>query len=246
MSVPRSDDRAWTLVTRCYIRAVREIVLRGRGPNTLTLESLRRLAGELEEAGDAPILIRGEGRAFSAGLDLDALGGDLVAVLDAMEEAAGALFLHPAPTVACVNGHAIAGGCLLALACDHRVAADDETVHIGMTALALGLVYPPLVLEILRYRLPSHTMERVLLGADRFTPREALALGLVDELAPDPLAAARDRLATLANHPRAAYAHTKRALRQRAVAMDETERQYLLEQAASAWSPEAIRARLKR
>lgn len=230
----------------CYIAGMREIVLRGRGPNTITLESLRRFAGELEEAGDEPLLLRGEGSAFSAGLDLDALGGDLVPLLDAIDEAAGALFLHAGPTVACINGHAIAGGCLLALACDHRVVSSDPKLRVGMTALSLGLVYPPLALAILRYRLPSHTIERVVLGAGRFGPEEALSLGLVDELSSDPLATARARLAALADHPRAAYAHTKRALRQRAVAIDETERQYLLEEASRAWDPDAVRARLRR
>lgn len=225
---------------------MREIVLRGRGPNTLTLESLRRFQGELDEAADEPVLIRGEGSAFSAGLDLDALGGDLVDLLEAMEEVACALFLHPAPTVACVNGHAIAGGCLLALACDHRVVADDEHLRMGMTALALGIVYPPLVLEVLRYRLPPSSLERVLLGADRFDPREALALGLVDELAADPLAVGRERLKKLADYPRAAYAHTKRALRTSAVTIDEAERRLRLEEAARAWDPEDVRARRAR
>jgi enoyl-CoA hydratase/carnithine racemase len=225
---------------------MREIVLRGRGPNTLTLDSLRRFAAELEEAGDEPVLVRGDGDAFSAGLDLDALGGDLRELLDATEEAAGALFLHPGPTVACINGHAIAGGCLLALACDHRVLKDDPSVRVGMTALALGLVYPPLVLEVLRYRLPSHALDRVLLGAERFAPNDALALGLVDELAADPLAVARERLTRLASHPRAAYAHTKRALRQHAIAVDEAERQFLLDAAAQAWDPVAARARRPR
>ena len=224
---------------------MREIILRGRGPNTLTLESLRRFSAELAEAGGDALLIRGEGSAFSAGLDLDALGGDLGALLDAMEEAASALFLHPAPTVACVNGHAIAGGCLLAIACDHRVLSDRAEVKMGMTALALGLVYPPIVLEVLRYRVPSAALERVLLGAERFGPSEALALGLVDELAADPRAVSRERLARLADHPRAAYAHTKRALRAPAIAMDPAERRLRLEEAAGAWDPEAVRARMR-
>ena len=162
-----------------------------------------------------------------------------------MEEAASALFLHPAPTVACINGHAIAGGCLLALACDHRVLSDRADVKVGMTALALGLVYPPIVLEVLRYRVPSASLERVLLGAERFGPSEALALGLVDELATDPLAIARARLQRLADHPRAAYAHTKRALRAGAIAMDPAERRLRLEEATRAWDPEAVRARLR-
>lgn len=222
---------------------MREIVLRGRGPNTLSLESLRLFIDALDEAGDDALLIRGEGSAFSAGLDLDALEGNVQELLGLMEEAAGRLFLHPGPTVACVNGHAIAGGCLLALACDHRVLSDASGVKVGMTALGLGLVYPPVVLAVLRYRVPAHSLERVLLGADRFGPPEALSLGLVDELAADPLTVARARLERLASHPRAAYAYTKRALRAPALAIDEAERQLRLEEATRAWSPDEVRAR---
>lgn len=224
---------------------MREIVLAGRGPNTLSVASLAGFATELEQAEGEGILIRGAGTAFSAGLDLDALRGELRPLLDAMERVIQALFLYPGPTVACVNGHAIAGGCLLAIACDHRVASADPSVRIGMTAVALGLVYPPTVLEVLRYRLPSHALERVLLGAERFDPAGALALGIVDELADDPLAIARARLARLASHPRAAYADTKRALRRSAITIDEAERRALLEQAVQAWDPAAARARSK-
>ncbi len=228
------------------LRAMREILIRGRGPNTLGLESLKAFTDEVRAAKDEPLLIRGEGEAFSAGLDLDALSGDLRELLEAMEASAAALFLHPAPTVACVNGHAIAGGCLLAIACDHRVVADTPKLRMGMTALSLGLSYPPIVLGILRHRLPPHTIERVLLGASRFGPEEAVSLGVVDELTANPLAVARARLTQLAEHPRAAYARTKRALREPAIAMDEAERQRLVEETVRAWDPEAVRARLRR
>jgi enoyl-CoA hydratase len=220
-----------------------EIVLRGRGPNTLSIESMRELSARVRGAAGEPLLLRGEGAAFSAGLDLDSLG-EVHALLEAIEESASALFLHDAPTVACVNGHAVAGGCLLALCCDHRVAASDPAVRIGMTGAALGLAYPPTVLAILRYRL-GNAIDRVLLGADRFDPKGALALGLVDEIADDPLAAARERLERLASHPREGYALTKRELRARAIAIDEADRKRFLEDAARAWDPEAIRARLK-
>jgi enoyl-CoA hydratase len=221
---------------------VKEIVLTGRGPNTMTPASLERFREELASARDEAILIRGEGTAFSAGLDLDALSGSLGSMLDAMEDVIRSLFLHPAPTVACVNGHAIAGGCLLAIACDYRVVSSDPKLKMGMTAVSIGLVYPPTVLEVLRYRLPSHALDRVLLCAERFSPSQALALGMVDEIADDVHAVARAHGARLEAFPREPYAHTKRALRRRAISMDEAERRALLEEAAHAWDP----SRLKR
>jgi len=191
-----------------------EVVLAGRGPNLMSLATLRAFGDELRAHPDAPILLYGEGEAFSAGLDLNALAeGDPRAVTDEIERLVTALFHHPAPTVAAVNGHAVAGGCLVAQACDYRIGAEHPKIKIGMTGVAIGIAYPPVVLRILRHRLPRHTIERVLLEAERHPPREALALGLLDEVGPDAVEAGRAKLAALAAHPRGAYAAAKRALR---------------------------------
>ncbi|MCB9594178.1 MAG: enoyl-CoA hydratase/isomerase family protein [Sandaracinaceae bacterium] len=217
---------------------MRELVLRGRGPNTMTFESLRAFADDLEAHPDAPVLLYGEGNAFSAGLDLKALAdGDPRAVTDEIERVVRLLFLHPAPTVAAVNGHAVAGGCLVAQACDLRLATDDPSIKIGMTGVALGITYPPVVMRLLRHRLPSHTIERVLLEAERHDPQSAAALGLVDEVVPDAIARGRERLAALAKHPRHAYAEAKLALRRGALDVDEAERARFEAAAAEAWDP---------
>lgn len=223
-----------------------ELRLTGRGPNTMSLDSVSAFLERMDSVGDQPLLVTGEGDAFSAGLDLDALPDtDPHQLLEAMEEVTRRLFLHPAPTVACVNGHAVAGGCLLAIACDHRVVADDDSLRMGMPGVAIGLAYPPLVVRVLRARLPRHTIERVLLGAELFGPREALALGVVDEVAADPLAVARERLAARAAHPRHAYAEAKRALREPEARVTEEERAAYLERVLPAWSAEELRTRLR-
>ncbi len=196
---------------------MREIVLRGRGPNTMSLAMLSALERELDAAGDAPLLVTGEGSAFSAGLDLDELAradaSHVAELLAAMERTTRKLFLHPAPTVALVNGHAIAGGCLLAQCCDHRVAPREPRIRIGMTGVAIGLVYPPFVMAVFRQRVPLASVERVLLSAARFSPDEALALGLLDELSDAPRARAEAVIAERAALPSHAHAAAKRALR---------------------------------
>ncbi len=196
-----------------------EITLEGRGPNTMTRGSLEAVARRIEDAGTRPIVVTGAGRAFSSGLDLDALASmdrdGLAELLMALERTVSALFMHPAPTLAVVNGHAVAGGCLLAQCCDLRIATDAADVRIGMTGVAAGLTYPSFVFGLLRHRLAPPHLERVLLGAERFTPEGALAVGLLDGLAaPDALhAESRRRLARLEALPREAYADTKRTLR---------------------------------
>ena len=192
-----------------------EFVLRGRGPNTMTVASLGELTGWLRANPGTPLLLRGAGKAFSAGLDLDAVIADGPAEISAaIEAAAEALFLHPAPTVAAIDGHAIAGGCLIAQCCDVRVIGRDERIKMGMPGVALGINYPPMLLAILRYRVPAGALEQVLLGADNHPPQTALTLGLVDELVDDAVSEGTRRLAHLASLPEAAYAETKRALRQ--------------------------------
>lgn len=193
---------------------MQEFTLRGRGPNTMTIESLNDMRDFLASNSDQPILITGEGKAFSAGLDIDAMiETDPRQVAEAIAVAAEAVFLHPAPVVAAVNGHAIAGGCLLLQTCDLRICSDEDTIKIGMPGVALGINYPPKLLRILRYRIPSHTIDRVLLEAGNHDPTAALTLGLIDEVVSDVMTTARDRLAKLARHPAQAYAEAKLALR---------------------------------
>jgi len=193
------------------------------GKNALGSELIDWLDEELRRAGDQPILLTGTGDSFSAGLNLREVSGHDLAGMEGMlrrlDRMYTRLFLHPAPTVAFVNGHAIAGGCILMLMCDWRVAASDaegdlsrSRARIGINEAALGACMPPVTLNIVKRRLSPHVLERIVLGAQLHSPADALALGLLDEVSTDPLAA-RKRLEMLAAHPREPYAMTKRALR---------------------------------
>lgn len=194
-----------------------EIVLDTPGKNCLGTASMTSLLARIRAAGDAPLLLGGTADAFSAGLDLkevasqEAAGMERFLVL--LEDVMTALYLHPAPTVAAVNGHAIAGGCVLTLCCDHRVMTDSPRAKIGLNEVALGVRFPPRVLAIVRARVPRQHLAEVVLGAGLHDASSGLRLGLVDELAADVLGVARARLAALAAHPSRAYAMTKRDLR---------------------------------
>ena len=209
----------------------------------MTLESLQAFTAFLATHPDQPLLLRGEGEAFSAGLDLDALvAADPRPVAAAIEAAAAALFRHPAPTVAAVNGHAIAGGCLLLQACDLRLCEARESIRIGMPGVALGINYPPTLIRILKYRVPAGALEQVLLGADNHSPAQAMALGLVDACVMDAPRAAREALERLARHPAAAYAQTKRALRSGVLEVGEQERAAFERDFAERWAAEQLQA----
>jgi enoyl-CoA hydratase/carnithine racemase len=225
-----------------------EIVLRAPGKNALSRELRTWIVRELEIAAGQPILITGAGDTFSAGLNLkevaslDALG--MERFLAKLEEMVDALYTYPGPTVACVNGHAIAGGCVVALACDFRVAAADPEVRIGLNEVALGLRFPPKTFAMVRQRVPPGALERVILEAALYTPEQALALSLVDEVAFDPLAAARTHVTRLAAHPRDTYARTKEELRAGVLDVSEGAKARYLREVLPTWCAAETRARI--
>ena len=224
------------------------LTLDAPGKNALGLALMESVIARLRDAAGEPVLVTGAGDAFSAGLNLKEVaaldrraGGRFLGVLEDMVEA---LFAYPGPMVAAVNGHAIAGGCVVALAADYRVLASAPQVRIGLNEVALGLEYPPKVFALVRHRVPPRGLERVVLEAGLYDPATALQLGLVDELAADPVAVATARLATLATHPRRAYVETKRTLRAGVLDVSEARRRWFLEELVPAWVTPEVKARV--
>ncbi|MDG4824821.1 enoyl-CoA hydratase/isomerase family protein [Asanoa sp. WMMD1127] len=187
------------------------------GPvNVLDLETLRELTSTLAGLERAPALVvTGAGRAFSAGVDLKRLveGGETYTreFLLALGGVFQAVFDHPRPLVAAVNGHAIAGGCVIAAGCDYRFMSAGT---IGVTELLVGVPFPGAALEAIRFVLGPRTASLVLTGRT-LAPADAQAVGLVDEVvAPaDLLDAAVARAEAFAAIPAASFTMTKVALR---------------------------------
>jgi enoyl-CoA hydratase len=224
--------------------------------SALDLELLEVLERALGDAGDArAVVLTGTGSIFSAGVDLFRVldgGADYVArFLPALRRAIGVLFEFPKPVVAAVNGHAIAGGCILAAACDYRLMARGGG-RIGVPELVVGVAFPAMALEVMRFTVPDGRLQEVVYTGRVYEPDAALERGLVDELAePDALA---DRALEVAGQfaalPPAAFAHTKRHLRGEAVARARTLGEANDAAASEVWSsPEThahIRAYLER
>ena len=231
--------------------AMIEVKMDGPGKNALGTAMMTFLLEGLRAAAGEPVLLTGSGDAFSAGLHLKevaSLAGreEMAAFLRLLEECMATLYLYPGPTVAAINGHAIAGGCVAALCCDHRVMTTGARARIGLNETALGVRFPPRILTIVRRRLPAFCEDRLLLGGDLVGPSEAVQLGLVDELADDVMAAAQARLSMLSAHPRDAYRLTKGDLRGLVAAdlvPDDVEEKKLNE-ALSTWSSGAVRDKL--
>jgi len=184
--------------------------------NALDTELCRELARRLDEAGDShrAVVLTGQDRMFSAGVDLRRIqqGGRAYTreFIRALSDAFLAVFSFPGPVIAAVNGHAIAGGAILAAACDRRV-MNSAHGRIGVTELLVGVPFPLVALEILRCAYGSHRLAELTYLGRTYPGEQALALGLADELAePESvLPRAVDLAARLAAVPAPTFRHTK-------------------------------------
>ncbi|TMR89841.1 enoyl-CoA hydratase/isomerase family protein [Nonomuraea basaltis] len=193
--------------------------------NALDLELCRAIEQTMRDLDDQrgparAAVVTGAGRVFSAGVDLKRVvdgGAAYVAeFLPALSGAFRSVFDLGKPVVAAVNGHAIAGGCVLAAACDHRIMASGSGT-IGVPELRVGVPFPQSALEILRFALGPVGARRAIFDGANHEPEAALALGLVDELSdPDALLdhamAVAGRMAT--DIPADTFRCTKTQLRQ--------------------------------
>ncbi|WIY01570.1 enoyl-CoA hydratase/isomerase family protein [Amycolatopsis mongoliensis] len=184
--------------------------------NTLDTDSCRELVLRLEEASQArAMVLTGTGRIFSAGVDLKRIhegGAAYVSeFLPLLSDALLAVFGFPRPVVAALNGPAIAGGAVLAAACDHRVLGSGT---IGVTELLVGVPFPLSALEILRCAYGTAPLPGLTYSGAVHRGEDALARGLVDELADEVLERALAVASRLGELPAEAFAHTKAQIRQ--------------------------------
>ncbi len=229
---------------------VRALTLDRAPANALDETLLGELGDALETArrDDAvrALVLRGAGEFFSGGFDLKAPRRDAAqarALQRLYRDVHVALLALPKPTLAEVAGHAIAGGLVLALACDYRLGAEGEW-KLGLNEVAIGASFPRAALEIVRLRLPHPRAAELLLGAAIYPATQALRLGVVDELLASTTLAetVRRRATRMAAFPRDAYAHTKAALVEEAVRRIMHESPDAEERAAAVWTSAESRA----
>jgi enoyl-CoA hydratase len=176
--------------------------------------------------GARAVVLTGAGRAFSAGVDLRSVvdGGAEYPrrLLPALTEVFRTAFTLPVPLVSAVNGHAIAGGCVLAACADVVLMSEGR---IGLPEVRVGVPFPRSAVEVVRHAVGDVAARRLVLGGDTVPAAEALAFGLVDRVvaADDLQAAAVAAAAELADRmPADTFAHTKAQLRRDAVTRMDT------------------------
>lgn len=192
--------------------------------NLVLLEEGRAAVDSLAAAEPGAAVIVGRERFFSAGVDLKAVPGLDADGQRSMVEGINRLFLgwygFPRPLVCAVNGHAIAGGLILALCGDYRVGSEGAG-KLGLTELRAGIPYPAAAMAIVRAELAAPAVRVLALRAELVEAGPAaVELGLLDELVAGDsvLDRAIEVASSFALLPRSAYSRVKRQLRGETVA----------------------------
>jgi len=169
--------------------------------------------------GARAVVIRGRPGLLSGGFDLKIIRGEDEALKAKMREDGMALlkrlYLSPLPIVFAVTGHAVAMGALLLLAGDVRIGTEGD-FRIGLNEVGIGLSLPIAGIELARDRLLPAELSRAVINARLYRPDEAASVGYLDQVAkPDAFdERVRQAAAGLADLDAAAFAETKRRLRQ--------------------------------
>ena len=241
VEVEVSSDIATVFLSRGKVNAL----------NALVVDELKACLSALEGDRDLKALIlTGRGKFFSFGFDIpEFLGLTQEAFTDFVTnftELYTRLFLYPKPVVAALNGHAIAGGCMLALACDNRVMAAGKS-KIALNEIAFGSTVFAGSTEMLRFLVGNANATEILYSGALYSAEEAMRLGLVQAVIPeeDLMVAARRIATNLASKPAAAWASIKALLRKPiAEAMMQRERKSIRE-LVDIWYSEPTWAKLQ-
>ncbi len=158
------------------------------GPNMIEPAWQARMLEVLDEVeagseGECGLVLTGEGKSFSNGLNVEVVmglkGEDRARFGEAMLEITGRLLLLPVPTVAAINGHAFAAGAFLALACDYRIMREDRG-WFCISEVDVGVPIGPPMMNLLRSKVSPQAARDAVLSGKRYVADEAVAVGFAD------------------------------------------------------------------
>lgn len=170
-------------------------------------------------------------RSFSAGLDLGVVDelaetGDRAALYQYYWHHMERLFLAPVrctkPVAAIVKGHAVAGGLILASACDQFVLGDGKYL-VGVTGLRVGVPFPTHAYQVMERQWSAHALKKTLCSAELMTPQFAYSIGIGDVLSKDPDATALAWLSDVINRPPEGFRLSKQLWWERVLAYQPSE-----------------------
>lgn len=187
--------------------------------NALDQGVFEDLTAAFDDSGDArAIVIAGREGILTAGLNVKVIAAatrdDMHDLLVAFGRTLMRIWTEPRPTVCAATGHAVAAGTMLAMACDHAVAADGE-FWWGLTETRINFQMPHFGIALARHNVRGDRIDDLILPGAQVTAATAVDVGFADELAPEDevVTRARVKAAALAELPPGAYAGTKQRLR---------------------------------
>lgn len=196
------------------------------GENRFNPDMLSGLEDALDtlEAREGPlaVVLTGEGKFFSNGLDLEWLGqADDAGRRQTLARVYGLLarlLEFPAPVVSAINGHCFAAGAMMALAGDWRVMREDRGFFC-LPEVDIGLVFVPGMNSLITHKLSGIAARDTMLTASRLGGPEALAVGVVDRAVPEDrvIAEAVEVVAPLASKSREVFGGIKRGINAAAI-----------------------------
>lgn len=246
---PKQPPVTWTVDDRGIATLViaRE---HGNAINGPFVDAMMHAAQELEAAAEVRgVLLTASGKMFCPGLDLqELLPLDRAAMQRFMERFNACvvnLFTFPKPMVAALNGHALAGGFILALTADWRVLRRGSLV--GLNEIKVGVPLPYGVALLLRETVPANRLEEVALLGRNYADEDAVAAGLVRETAPEDAFddVCRARIEEFATKDGLAFATTKRYLRSQITERMRANGPVLVGEFLDAWFSPGTRGRME-
>lgn len=241
IELERSDGIATLVLNRGKVNALNGIVVDELGGLLTTLENDRQTKS---------VILTGNGRFFSFGFDIPEFlpfTRDRFALyLTRFTALYTYLFLYPKPVVAALNGHTIAGGCMLALACDYRVMALGKA-KISLNEIGFGSSVFAGSTEMLRFWVGSAKATEVLYSGGMYSAEEAKNVGLVQEVTTEKnvLSSAREVAQNLAAKSPEAFASIKSLLRKPVAEEMGRREDQSIKEFLDIWYSEATRANLQ-
>ena len=169
---------------------IRELQLDRPPVNALTAELMQALRQAIESApqqGVQAIILSGSANRFSGGLDIPLLVDSdqtgITSLWRTLYALLASIARSPIPIVAAITGHAPAGGTVLPLYCDWRIMVEGD-FKIGVNEVQVGIPLPPVILAALQRQVGPRRAEWLAGTGILISPKQALDIGLIDELAP--------------------------------------------------------------
>ena len=190
--------------------------------NALNDEVVRQMQTAFNSLENDPnikaVILTGRGKFFTFGFDIPKFLSyskeEFIDYLIHFTNLYMSIFLYPKPVIAALNGHTIAGGCMLALACDNRIMVSGKA-KISLNEIAFGSSVFAGCVEMLRFCVGSKKAEKILYSGKMYSADEAKMLGLIDRITSedDLIDEAMTSALDLGNKPLQAFTSIKTLLR---------------------------------